>query len=95
MSKLKDRHAGVNLGIDRCRQTSHLDSDKFVWDKHHLMDLLRWSRGHLDEEKANGIDSLRMQDEFVLNCTPLKNRWLGKAERALRATGDLSKTGKL
>jgi hypothetical protein len=81
MSMLKDGHAGVDLEIDRCRQTSHFDSDKFLWDKRHLMDLLGWSRGHLDKERANGIDSLRMQDELVLNGAPLKNRWPGKADR--------------
>jgi hypothetical protein len=44
------------------------------------MDLLSWSRGHLDKGRATRIESLRMQDEFVSNGAPLKNRWLGKAE---------------
>ncbi len=36
----------VDLGVNRCSQTTHLDSDKFPRDKRHLMDLLGWSRGH-------------------------------------------------
>ena len=81
-SMLKDRHAGVDLGINRCRQITHLGGDKFLQDKRHLMDLLGQSRGHCDEGRANRIESLRMQDEFVFNGAPLKNRWLGKSERA-------------
>ncbi len=46
MSMLRDRHVGVNLGVNRCRQTTHLDSDELPRDKHHLTDLLGWSRGH-------------------------------------------------
>ncbi len=46
VTTLKDRHVGVNLGVNRCRQMTHLNSDEFLKDKHHLMDLLGWSRGH-------------------------------------------------
>ncbi len=30
MSMPKDRHAGVNLGIDRCRHTTHFNSDEVI-----------------------------------------------------------------
>jgi hypothetical protein len=46
MSTLEDRHVGVDLGVNRCRQTTHLDSDEFPRDKCHLVDLLGWSRVH-------------------------------------------------
>jgi hypothetical protein len=36
---LEDRHVGVDLGLNRCRQTTHLDSDEFPQSKHHLTDL--------------------------------------------------------
>jgi hypothetical protein len=58
VSMLKDRNVGAGLAINRCRQTSHLDSDAFPHDKRHVMDLLGWSRGH----HANKIETLRMQD---------------------------------
>ncbi len=88
---LKDWHAGVNLGIDRCRQASHLDSDKFPWDKRHFVHG-GWSIGHGNRESANGIDfwECRMNFRYI---APLESRWLGKAEKAWRATADLSVPG--
>ncbi len=55
MSTLKDRHVGVNLGVNRCRQTTHLNSDEFLQDKHHLMDLLGWSRSHCAKGGQMGL----------------------------------------